>query len=95
MLVGAIQLDVPARTKTGLASIDIPATVGDSGEGQEAMRHPMTILRTGLASAGALLDVFLHALSGVSEATAVGRRPVSDVRALAGNRDPSASNGGR
>lgn len=88
-------MDVPARTKAGLTSIDIPATVGDSGEGQEAMRHPMTILRSGLASAGALLDVFMHALSGVSEATAVGRRPVSDVRALAGNRDPSASNGGR
>jgi hypothetical protein len=95
MLTGAFQLDVPARTKTGLTSIDIPATVGDSGEGQEAMRHPMTILRSGLASAGALLDVFMHALSGVSEATAVGRRPVSDVRAFAGNRDPSASNGGR
>jgi hypothetical protein len=95
MLTGAIQSDVPARTKTGLTSIEIPATVGDWGEGQEAMRHPMTVFRTGLVSAGALLDVLLRALGGVSETTAVGRRPVSDVRALAGNRDPSASNGGR
>jgi hypothetical protein len=43
----------------------------------------------------ALLDVFLRALGGVSETTAVGRRPVSDARVRVGSRDPNARNRGR
>jgi len=59
------------------------------------MSHPITILRAALVSVSALLDVFLRALGGVSETTAVGRRPVSDARVRAGRRDPNAGNGGR
>ncbi len=59
------------------------------------MRHPITTLRAGLVSVSALLDVFLRALGGVSETTAVGRRPVSDARVRVGSRDPNARNRGR